>query len=297
MTRTNGDIASLGYFAGLAENLFFPNTTATEIPFPTNLFPSYSLVGTIVGDGTKLGDQPSVFFGWVLKEAGTNIIYTVIRGTIRAVEWIQDATFNMVSSPTGHGRVEDGFNYVYQSLKVNGQSLVDFVSSQNAPSYGVIGHSLGSAVATYFAVDLAAKVNPKLVELFALASPMTGDQTYVNYAASLANLSRYVVNNYTDLVPKLPPSDAGYVALPDIEIVNPAELATLNPPRYMPNDPLANHMVENYVGMLDITVFDNLRLGAALNPEIISTTKPSTSLLTTVVSSVTNALNSLFSWL
>jgi len=73
----------------------------------------------------------------------------------------------------------------------------------------VVGHSLGSSLATLVAFDSIESGYAKSVQLLTYASPYTGDKTFVKAFESRILDSVRVVNKH-DVVPKVPPPLFGY---------------------------------------------------------------------------------------
>lgn len=256
MQLTNTDCANIALLLSAAEQAFAAGNYAP----PQEVTTTYSLVETIYGDGNSM-------FGWVL--AVNNLTVAVIRGTERPIEWMQDAEFTLDNTP--YGQVEHGFNLVANSLVVGTVPLVNYLSSSVRGDLIVTGHSLGAAAATIVCAQIA---ETRPVTLVAMASPKVGDFQFVSHISGLPNLSHYIFSNIKDIVPMLPPFDV-YVSMPDIIMLDPAKLNELTPPRYLNDDAVSDHLVENYIGMLDITVFDAYNLGYGYNPTLISTKAPS----------------------
>ena len=108
----------------------------------------------------------------------------------------------------------------------------------------VVGHSLGSALATYLTLDLARAGLSARVSACLFASPHPGDQAFV--ALFDQTIADYRLFNYIlDIVPRVPPG-LGYAALPRRTVIRPstAEAAI----RF---DIGCNHHVICYCAMLD----------------------------------------------
>ncbi|MCW3466970.1 lipase family protein [Chitinophaga nivalis] len=167
------------------------------------------------------------YFGFIAqhKTAGNYVI--VFRGTQNDFEYAADkqialVQFNEIYNKTG--LVAKGFYSIFQSGRIvlPGDNTFNPVSlSQVAadpqkymPTTGgpkkitVTGHSLGAAVATYFAAAAAFKLE-KYLSLDTFASPMTGDKTFTAFATGKIGESNRIYNE-EDSVPKLP-------VLPDLK--------------------------------------------------------------------------------
>ncbi len=197
-----------------------------------------------------------VFYGFLARSAAAPparpSYVTAIRGTEGFVEWVIDAEFNPVPHPRyPKARVEQGFWSIYQTM-----SLADWTTGvtthQNAAEgvekliganpVVVTGHSLGSALATYFTDDLAARIGARASACL-FASPRTGDATWTGLFNS--HVRSYQLYNYIiDLVPHVP--SLGYATLPKTTVLQPdAAQADIR------LDLLCNHHVICYCAMID----------------------------------------------
>jgi triacylglycerol lipase len=195
-----------------------------------------------------------VFYGFVAQSQTIPTSYVaVIRGTDGIIEWIIDAEFVPIPHPRlPNARVEQGFWGINQTM-----SLADPTSGvttfQNAAegvenlvgngAIVVMGHSLGSALATYFVEDVAERLGPRATACL-FASPRTGDSTWA--AIFDQNVKQYSLFNYVlDLVPYLP-TGIGYSTLPNATIIQPATAQA-----GVRLDLLCDHHVICYCYMLD----------------------------------------------
>jgi len=190
-----------------------PNIPALYDPLGRN----YVIAGTIYGndlatDINPLRAQTIVPFGFVLQDAQNNVVIA-IRGTEGIWEWLHDGAFFQVTCPfvAGAGNTEDGFTAIYQSLTMGNaagaQRVVDALAGlplvQPVRSLTICGHSLGAALATLLAVDLAANKAVQNLTVYTYASPRTGDPLFANtYNQLVPNTFRLA--NQLDLVPQLP---------------------------------------------------------------------------------------------
>ena len=175
----------------------------------------YKVVGTILGNDLATNTNPEranriVSFGFIL-QAPNNDLVIAIRGTAGIWEWIHDCDFLPVKCTflAGAGRTDDGFTAIYNSLRLATTSvrIVDALPSlpfnQATNSLTICGHSLGGALATLLALDVAANTNFKNPTVYTYASPRTGDSLFVStYNQAVPNT--YRIANRVDLVPKLP---------------------------------------------------------------------------------------------
>jgi len=177
----------------------------------------YKVVTTIYGNDLATDMNPErgnqiVSFGFVL-QAPNNDVVVAVRGTDGIWEWIHDAEFLAVKCPflAGAGNTDDGFTAIYNSLRVGdaasstqvADALAALPFNHATNSLTICGHSLGGALATLLALDVAANTNFKNPTIYTYASPRTGDPAFVStYNQVVPNTFR--VANRVDLVPKLP---------------------------------------------------------------------------------------------
>jgi len=201
----------------------------------------------------SIDNSKRVFYGFVARDNGAPTSHVaVVRGTDGMVEWIIDAEFVPIPHPRHlNVRVEQGFWGIYQTM-----SLADPVSGartyQNAAegiaalvgagTVAVTGHSLGSALATYLADDLAERIGAQASACL-FASPRTGDTAWATLFDS--EVRSYRLYNYIlDLVTHVP--SLGYATLPQAIVIQPdsAEAG-------IRLDIFCNHHVICYCAMID----------------------------------------------
>jgi Lipase (class 3) len=156
-----------------------------------------------------------VAIGFVLQKSGAGDAVIALRGTEGVMEWIQDSRFLSVPCPflPSAGNTEDGFTAMYNSLAIapsaGSPSLIKALSTLSwrrpVTALTICGHSLGGALATLLALDVAANAlspfNTPVV--YTYASPKTGDPSFAStYNHLVPQTSR--IANRLDLVPKLP---------------------------------------------------------------------------------------------
>jgi hypothetical protein len=179
---------------------------------------NYAFVQTFFGNDLATDIDPKedadpVAFGFLAISAGGELVVS-IRGTDTIFEWLQDAEFLLIPSPIPgtRGWTEDGFTSLYKSLRIGkdaaSQTLIAAIeaklASGAAKTVTVCGHSLGGALTTFVALDVAVNSTCKDPLVYSYASPRTGDPTFVhNY--NLKVPSTFRVANRNDFVPKFPP--------------------------------------------------------------------------------------------
>lgn len=165
-------------------------------------------------------DQGTVPFGFVARERKTNNLVFAIRGTEGDIEWAEDLfEADQIASPVANskGLVHKGFGNIYETLTYqaatsnsltppaigSGDKLGQVVSSASAVS--ITGHSLGSALATLLALDVALNTKTPITQFYTFASPRTGDPDFVTQYNGLVPANSYRVANVWDIVPHTPP--------------------------------------------------------------------------------------------
>ena len=165
-----------------------------------------SRIRTIVRNIAQRRHRTPLYVGFVIASDKGNII--AFRGTQTQVEWWQ----NLQASQTEYIHRDRSYGFVHagylklmrrqiNGLLLNAVKQLDF----NVPCY-VTGHSLGGAIATLAAMEIALNVpqiRPQL-QLYTYASPRVGDRTFAQAHSQLIPNS-YRVVNLSDSVPLVPP--------------------------------------------------------------------------------------------
>ena len=179
---------------------------------------SYQVVTSIFANDLATDMNPGrgtnrVSIGLILQAAASGDVVIAIRGTEGIQEWVHDAEFLLVTCPflPGAGHTEDGFTAVYMSMTTTldpqcprvTQSLPALNFPRPVTSLTICGHSLGGALATLLALDVAANTPFKKPAVFTYASPRTGGPNFAaTYNQVVPNTTR--IAGRLDLVPKLP---------------------------------------------------------------------------------------------
>lgn len=237
-------------------------TVLTPPPDP-RLSPDWRLVGYLTAQdavfrrGDTLVGAETVCYGYLAQSTSNPLSYiAVVRGTDGIVEWVEDAQFLSIQHPVA-GRVESGFYSIYSTMRYVQTPLAfapqpavagisDAIGEGNVT---VIGHSLGSALATYLAFDLARHLGSDRVTACLLASPRPGNGDFVHTFDAI--VPSYKLLNYElDLVPRVPVGP-DYTDLPQaVWIGISAAQARI---RF---DLMCHHHVLCYCAMLDYTLMD-----------------------------------------
>ena len=121
---------------------------------------------------------------------------------------------------------------------------------QAVSSLTICGHSLGGALVTLLALDVAANTNFKNPTVYTYASPRTGDPSFAStYNQVVKNSFR--IANRMDLVPKLPLPPV-YEHVDEIYELNPIQLLPL-PPKILVKPTIAcQHSLDSYLHLLSM---------------------------------------------
>jgi predicted lipase len=240
---------------------------------------NYTVVTTIYANDLATDINPSrgddeVSIGLICQDQAGNVVIA-IRGTEGILEWIHDAEFLQVPCPflVGAGHTEDGFTAMYESLRTgaaaNSPSVVSALATLQCPrpvsSMTICGHSLGGALATLLALDVAANTAFKNPAVYTYGSPRTGDSLFASTFDQVVQNS-YRVANRLDIVPTLPPPvDYDHVLNP-VDL-NPIQLLPWPPKLLVKFNPGCEHSLITYMYLL------SLESGSAVIP-LESTCQP-----------------------
>ncbi|GGG88674.1 lipase family protein [Paenibacillus radicis (ex Gao et al. 2016)] len=204
---------------------------------------NYSLVDTIHAQSISHVWER---FGFILESE--NDIIIAFRGTSSTNDWIADVLASQIKFPylpeedclTHHG-----FTEIYSSAREQVVACLGDLSPDK--NLYITGHSLGAALSTLCAVDVAANTNHTAPQLFTYGSPRVGDPefatvftTYVPNSYRLANL--YDIVTYAPpAVYKLPMQEKKYYY---------SHVPTLVSLSFQHGSIKANHMVGSYFAEL-----------------------------------------------
>lgn len=151
-----------------------------------------------------------VYSGILLTSKENNVL--VFRGTQTQAEWLKNLNANQQQyiSPTGKaiGEVHEGFFQLTNELTPSLNEVVKQLDP-TIPFY-ITGHSLGGAVATLAALEIAQNVPQlkKQLQLYTYASPRVYSPTLARIHSQLIPNS-YRIVNLGDTVPLVPPVTIG----------------------------------------------------------------------------------------
>ena len=112
-------------------------------------------------------------FGFVAQNNKSQTVFVTFRGTETPEDWLSNLTINQTSHPWGP--VEDGFARIYAQCS---SAITGAVEHAAAAKVIATGHSLGGALSTLAAADLAIRQAP--VQLYNFASPRTGSPSFAD---------------------------------------------------------------------------------------------------------------------
>jgi hypothetical protein len=211
-------------------------------------------------DVNQLRGTFTVSIGLILQSAAGDAV-VAIRGTVGVYEWIHDAMFLTVHCPflPSAGSTEDGFTAMYMSMTTGAAAGAPSVAKALAglpwptpvTSLTICGHSLGGALATLLALDVAANTTTpafKNPTVYTYASPRTGDPSFANVYNHVVPQT-FRIANRVDLVPKLPLPPL-YEHVDTLYDLNPA---VLFPPQVLVKfDVPCEHFLTSYLHLLSL---------------------------------------------
>ena len=225
----------------------------------------YTVVTTIYANDLATDMNPGraddeVSIGLICQVTQSGDVAIAIRGTEGTLEWIHDAEFLQVPCPflAGAGHTEDGFTAMYESLRTGAEpdspTVVNALATLSFPhpvtSVTICGHSLGGALATLLALDVAANTVFTEPAVYSYASPRTGDSLFAGTFDQVVSNS-YRIANRLDIVPALPPPlDYEHVLNPD-ELI-PIRLTPLPPKILVKSTVACEHSLATYLYLLSL---------------------------------------------
>jgi len=268
---TNTEIVELGRLVLIDYYQFDTDSANANPSFPdVDAFPSdsallarYLPLANIQGrDKVDTGEEE--LYGHVWRDQDSAGLVVSVRGTSDRQEWIDDAKFRHVKLETGDMpnqseattvEVELGFHEIERSFTMSSQPgtsertpLASYIDAQsNVKSLTIVGHSLGSSLATLFAYKTKLR-RPELdIRLLTFASPLTGAPSF---SASFENQFKKSIRivNRPDIVPKMPFPELGYK-----HVWHPLMIDSGQNQKVV--DSLAcHHSLNTYLHMIDSTV-------------------------------------------
>lgn len=209
-TLSNLEAAILAQAVACAMDMHISAPLSLTPVIDARLAPNWQICGYLVARDHVFTQGLPVYYGFLARSVADPTRYlAAVRGTLGILEWIKDAEFVAVRHPVA-GTVEEGFYSIYASMELHdlagvaSPAAAGIAAIVGAGTVTVLGHSLGSAIATYLAFDLAAadKLGDRTSAAF-FASPRPGNAEFGR--AFDARVRSYRVYNYElDIVPRVP---------------------------------------------------------------------------------------------
>ena len=222
----------LGLLVECAYEMYEKDRTNLRPPLSSN-FPShkFGLVAYLTCSDFFSSEVTERFYGYLVEDKTTPGTYVIaLRGTQGWEEWWDDAHIWPVPYEYG-GKVEEGFYDIFKTMRTllpdSGEEIAwpelneRLVSNNTSskPVFKYVGHSLGSALVNFMALEAAIKLGEKAtVELTTFACPLTGDPAFVSLLEKHVPRNTRIVN-VPDIVPDIPPG-MGYVHVNTVYYVN-----------------------------------------------------------------------------
>lgn len=247
--------------AGVAIQFVYDNwnkaTNATDLK--DSIIPiqgkSYKVLNTVYANdlatNKSIGLQDFVTIGVVaINQADPTDVVIALRGTSDILDWLEDLKFLQTPFPNvpAAGNTEDGFTAMYLSFSLSpaggGPFLKQLATLNFDPkvTFTVTGHSLGAALATLLALDLAANTDQQVV-LYTHASPRVGDLAFMHLFNNIVPRA-YRIHNRLDVVTKTPPPLFYFHVGDETELV----------PKDIKFDLLCEHHLSSYQHMLALLI-------------------------------------------
>jgi len=161
---------------------------------------------------SSFGNPKNVVAGFVGYERNTKTVVVSFRGTSNTAGWLSDLSFPQVPYKRSgtKAKVHVGFLLAHDSVKDDVDSLVRQglrFCEGSCNRILVVGHSLGGALATLSALELARTIpNTPPIDLRTFGSPRVGDPNFVRYFKSAVPIrSSFRIVADRDPVPQTPP--------------------------------------------------------------------------------------------
>ena len=219
-------------------------------PIGENVDTAQKLIENTAKEVVKIKRRIPVYFGFILSSKNNNII--VFRGTQRTIEWVLNinAVYPTKTKLTSlsYGTIHPGFSTIYSNIAAQTLEIAKNLNP-SVPCY-LSGHSLGAAIATLAAIDIAVNV-PRLkkqVQLYTYASPRVGDPVFAREHNRVIPNS-YRVVNLADAITLVP-----FTVFFKTEYVHVGEEWAF---LVQNGDVMPNHVVDSYRSAIDKQVETN----------------------------------------
>jgi hypothetical protein len=189
----------------------------------------YTLLHLLIANDLVPGLPDFDIYGYIARSPDGSNLVVAIRGTNGILEWLKDFQFGLVPYPyvPGAGRVATGFAALYASLGITKDNtppnivpdpaslrllevLRTILADKTITTLHITGHSLGAALATLLALDVAGNSVFNSPTVYTFASPAVGDKKFAGtYDTRVADTWR--IANPADLITHLPLPIMGFV--------------------------------------------------------------------------------------
>jgi predicted lipase len=172
-------------------------------------YATMKLSGPATGFVTEaiLYDVKTDIQGYIGYLSSSKTIYTVIRGTSSALNWLDDLEVIKIPYTTFsecNCDVHTGFYNSALSIRTKTVDVVKLLKTR-FPLYSVImtGHSLGGAITQLLGMELE-KEGIK-VQIYNFGQPRIGDENYGDFVNTIVLDRLWRFTHYKDMVPHIPP--------------------------------------------------------------------------------------------
>ncbi|KAI7861649.1 Alpha/Beta hydrolase protein [Spinellus fusiger] len=153
--------------------------------------------------------------GYILRDEQNKVIHLVFRGSSSLRNFISDAEFTKVEYPHVSGSlVHQGFYYSYMDTAPEVVPIMQREMTAHPDyTFDITGHSLGSAVAMFSALDLYQtdqRFTAQNMNVYSYGGPRIGNSVFAHYFASTGIPVKRTVHK-ADVVPHLPAEDFGFL--------------------------------------------------------------------------------------
>lgn len=185
----------------------------------------------------------------IFQQEGEALIVSFF-GSDDVLDWIANLHFLMVKAPFENADSADkihlGFLYSYNEVRDHVMERIERFLADGNRRIVIAGHSLGAAIATLLAYELALTRDDIFLSCFASGSPRVGNEEFAeNFYSAVPACYRYV--NRDDIVPQIPTEDMGYRHTCEYHHIG----EEANPARQTLLLGIQDHFVEKYVESLD----------------------------------------------
>lgn len=189
---------------------------------------SYSSISDLDSWTCKTCDQ-NVELDYVVEESGVRALqgydsyseslFIAFRGSANIQNWIDNIQISKITpyNDTSIG-VSKGFYKAYNSIKPElFDNLVNLVDKYNTRRILITGHSLGAALATIMAYDIATMFPTyELSYVINFGSPRVGNTAFAkSFNGYSSSFTHYRITHYYDIVPHVPEEFLGYEHVSD----------------------------------------------------------------------------------